>query len=93
MEVDKRNGFVVPAGMLYQKNTYSAALVLRQWTMSINQPNNAYLHDALSFAEYSGLPVYVKGPQCREEELTLMQVSGIWATKLRWSTMMVDLLL
>ena len=81
-EVDKRNGFVFPVGMpiveeyLPQGAGKSMDYVYKSAKQRLSP------RDVEFIAEYSGLPVYVKGPQCREDVERSLDAgaSGIWVT-------------
>ena len=64
------------------KNTCQKVLV-NQWTFVYKSAKQRLSPRDVEFiAEYSGLPVYVKGPQCREdvERSLAAGASGIWVT-------------
>ena len=81
-EVDKRNGFVFPVGMpiveeyLPQGAGKSMDYVYKSAKQRLSP------RDVEFIAEYSGLPVYIKGPQCREDVERSLDAgaSGIWVT-------------
>ncbi len=70
-----------PVGMPLLKNTCQKVLVTNGLCLQ-SAKQRLSPRDVESIAEYSGLPVYVKGPQCREdvERLLAAGASGIWVT-------------
>ncbi|HGN5428498.1 TPA: L-lactate oxidase [Streptococcus pyogenes] len=81
-EVDRRNGFVFPVGMpIVQEYLPDGAgktmdYVYKSAKQALTSKDIEYI------ATYSGLPVYVKGPQCAEDTLRALDAgaSGIWVT-------------
>ncbi|WNZ95253.1 L-lactate oxidase [Streptococcus iniae] len=81
-EVDKRNGFVFPVGMpIVQEYLPNGAgktmdYVYKATKQALSPKDVEYI------AQYSGLPVYVKGPQCAEDAFRALEAgaSGIWVT-------------
>lgn len=81
-ETDKRNGFVFPVGMpiveeyLPQGVGQTMDFVYKSAKQALTTKDVEYI------AQYSGLPVYVKGPQCAEDvHISLNSgASGIWVT-------------
>lgn len=81
-ETDARNGYVFPVGMpiveeyLPQGAGQTMDFVYKSAKQKLSP------RDVEFIAEYSGLPVYVKGPQCKEDvEIALSAgASGIWVT-------------
>ena len=64
------------------KNTYQKVLVKSMDFVYKSAKQRLSPRDVEFIAEYSGLPVYVKGPQCREdvERSLAAGASGIWVT-------------
>nr|WP_276319111.1 L-lactate oxidase [Streptococcus sp. X16XC17] len=83
-EVDKRNAFVFPVGMPivqeYQYLPNGAGKTMDYVYKSAKQALSP--KDVEYIAQYSGLPVYVKGPQCAEDVYRALGAgaSGIWVT-------------
>lgn len=81
-EVDRRNGFVFPVGMpIVQEYLPNGAgktmdYVYKAAKQALSPKDVEYI------AQYSGLPVYVKGPQCAEDAFRALEAgaSGIWVT-------------
>lgn len=81
-EVDNRNGFVFPVGMPIVKEYLPEGAgktmdyVYKSAKQALTPKDIEYI------AQYSGLPVYVKGPQCAEDALTSIDsgAAGIWVT-------------
>lgn len=81
-ETDKRNGFVFPVGMpivqeyLPQGVGQTMDFVYKSAKQALTTKDVEYI------AQYSGLPVYVKGPQCAEDVHIALNsgASGIWVT-------------
>lgn len=81
-ETDARNGFVFPVGMPIVQDYLpdGAGKTMDYVYKSAKQKLSP--KDVEYIAQYSGLPVYVKGPQSREDvEIALAAgASGIWVT-------------
>ncbi|TWS95302.1 L-lactate oxidase [Streptococcus sp. sy018] len=81
-ETDARNGYVFPVGMpiveeyLPQGAGKSMDFIYKSAKQALSP------RDVEFIAEYSGLPVYVKGPQCKEDVKLALDAgaSGIWVT-------------
>lgn len=81
-EVDKRNGFVFPVGVpIVQEYLPDGAgktmdYVYKSAKQVLSPKDVEYI------AQYSGLPVYVKGSQCAEDVYSALGAgaSGIWVT-------------
>ncbi|MDS3266206.1 L-lactate oxidase, partial [Streptococcus pneumoniae] len=81
-EVDKRNGFVFPVGMPIVEEYLPEGAGKSMDFVYKSAKQRLSPRDVEFIAEYSGLPVYVKGPQCREdvERSLAAGASGIWVT-------------
>ena len=81
-EVDKRNGFVFPVGMPIVEEYLPEGAGKSMDFVYKSAKQRLSPRDVEFIATYSGLPVYVKGPQCREdvERSLAAGASGIWVT-------------
>lgn len=80
--MDKRNGFVFPVGMPIVEEYLPEGAGKSMDFVYKSAKQRLSPRDVEFIAEYSGLPVYVKGPQCREdvERSLAAGASGIWVT-------------
>ncbi|MFC3927329.1 L-lactate oxidase [Streptococcus caprae] len=81
-EVDKRNGFVFPVNMPIVQE-YLPEGVGKTMDYVYKSAKQALTPKDIEYiAQYSGLPVYVKGPQSAEDALISMEAgaTGIWVT-------------
>ena len=81
-EVDKRNGFVFPVGMPIVEDYLPDGAGKTMDFVYKSAKQKLSPRDVEFIASYSDLPVYVKGPQCREDVERSLDAgaSGIWVT-------------
>lgn len=80
-EMDKRTGFVFPLGMPIV-SAYQSGVGQNMDAVYGSSKQKLSPRDVEFIAEYSGLPVFVKGVQCAEDAHVAMEsgAGGVWVT-------------